>query len=221
MDLYSLLLVLCILNMAPITIITDSRGMYLEDYFPERLLKFVDIRFYSGITLNELIQNLPRWAFLRQTRKVYIMIGINDCTLLDKPSRTVRVVTPFISGLYSRVKNSIRDVETVFKREFPAVRITICPLYGLDIGRFNKSDHEYRYQGALNEAILLINQHISRVNERNRVRTPFLCNVIHRYRPKRRSYIALYDRLIDGLHPGDYALERIADYLIRCIDEDL
>ena len=42
-------------------------------------------------------------------------------------------------------------------------------------------------------------------------------NDYHRYRPRRRCYAHLYDRLRDGLHPGNLALEKIAAYLIRCL----
>ena len=207
--------------MAPITILADSRGIYLENYIPDSILRFVDIRFYSGLTLNELGSNIHRWGFLRHTRKVYIMLGINDCTVLDHASHTVRLTTPYVSGLFARLKGRIQDIEIALKREFPTVRIVFCPLYGLDIGRYNKAHSTYRYQETLNQAVPMINAYISRVNERNRVRTPFYCNAIHRYRPKKKTYVHLYERLVDGLHPGDQALKIIADYMLRCLNEDL
>ena len=207
--------------MAPITLITDSRGMYLENYFPNHLLRYVDIRYFPGMTLRELSTNLPRWRFLRQTRKVYIMLGINDCTVLERATHTVRLVTPYASGIFVRLKTVLAEIETIFKRDFPTVRITFCPLYGLDVGRYNKSPLPYRYQDSLDQAIILINSHISRTNARNRSRTPFLCNVIHRLRPKHHIYIHLYERLIDGLHPGGLALKKISEYLTRCIAENL
>ena len=165
--------------------------------------------------------NLPRWGFLRGTRKVYIMAGINDCTVLDRASHRVRLATPYCTGLLVRLKHEIREVERVLKREFPTVRFTFCPLYGLDIARYNKSQGVYRYQEFLNQAIPMINSYISRVNELNRVRTPFYCNVIHRYRPRKSTYVHLYSRLSDILHPGYQALKSIASYVIRCLEEDL
>ena len=207
--------------MAPITIIADSRGMYLENFIPDNILRFVDIRFFSGLTLQKLIQNIPNWSYLRQTRKLYIMVGINDCTTLDKTTHTVRLPTPFTSGLYSKLKTSFRDLMLVIRKEFPTVRIVICPLYGMSVQDYNKETHRYRYQDTLDNCIPMINQHICRINEKSRVRTPFIANIFHRYRPKKNCYIHLYDRLEDGLHPNTMALKKIAAYLIRCIEEDL
>ena len=85
------------------------------------------------------MDNLPNWKFIRQNRKVYIMVGINDCTLLDLHSHTVRLVTPFTSGLYVLFKSLLTNLEDVFKCEFPTVKLTICPLYGQDISVYNKS----------------------------------------------------------------------------------
>ena len=207
--------------MLPITVITDSRGMYLEDYIPDNILRFVDIRYYSGLTLHRLIQNLPNWKFLRQTRKVYVMVGINDCTALDRTTHTVRLHTPFVSGLYYRLKSAYRDLILALNKEFPTVRVVICPLYGMSVQCYNNDIHVYRYQETLDNVIPMINRYICGLNEKSRVRTPYICNVFHRYRPKRKSYIHLYDRLEDGLHPNALALEKIAEYMIRCFVEDL
>ena len=132
--------------MAPITIYTDSIGMYLQYHIPDNILRFTDILFYSGLTLNELSRNLPHWGFLPQTRKVYIMVGVTDCTVLDRASHRVRLVTPYDTGLFVRLKHQIHEAERVLKREFPTVRSTFCPLYGLDLVRYNKCQGTYRYQ---------------------------------------------------------------------------
>ena len=194
--------------------------MYLEDYIPDHLLRFVDLRFYSGLTLHRLIHDIPNWKFLRQTRKVYIMVGINDCTSLDKTTHTVRLTTPFVSGLYSQLKQAYGNL-LVMSKEFPTVRVVICPLYGMSVQCYNRESYEYRYQGTMDNLIPMINSHICKLNGRSRVRTPFINNVFHRYRPKRKCYVHLYDRLEDGLHPSAYALKKIATYLIRCFEEDL
>ena len=195
--------------------------MYLESYIPDNMLRFIDLRYYCGLTLQRLILNLPNWKFLRQTRKVYIMVGINDCTALDKTSHTVRLTTPFVSVLYYKLKNAYRDLILALNREFPTVRVVICPLYGMSIQRYNKEVTVYRYQETLDNLVPMINLYINRLNEKNRVRTPFINNVFHRYRPKRKCYVHLYERLEDGLHPTTFALEKIAAYMIRCISEDL
>ena len=139
----------------------------------------------------------------------------------DQYSHTVRLVTPFTCGLYAHLKSLLVRLEWEFKCAFPAVRLVICPLYGLDINVYNKCYGVYRYQDALDCFIPKINAYISKVNERNRVRTPFICNVLHRHRPKKNSYIQLYHRLRDGLHPGEFAQRKIVVYLLRCFEEDL
>ena len=198
-------------------IISDSRGKTLERFLPLRMLQYIDIRHYNGLTLNLLNERLPKWSFLGEVNTVYFMVGINDFTLLDHETHSVRLVTPFTSGLIDKLKTELQNLVATMKGYFPKVSYIICPIYGLDINRYNKTAGRYRYQDSLDLAIVKVNVYIGKLNTKNNQLYPFLSNVFHRYRPKSGSYITLYDRLADGLHPGDAAQRKIANYLRRSI----
>ena len=172
-------------------IITDSRGKTLDRYFSGDMLSYVDIRPFNGLSLHELNINLQHHRFIQRASLVYIMVGINDFTILDRPTHTVRLITPF-----------------------PYI---LCPIYGMDINAYNKVEGTYRYQDALDQAAVRTNDFIGKLNARNQLRNPFISNVVHRYRPKTGLYITMYKKLWDCLHPSMATQEKIAKYLQRSI----
>ena len=202
-------------TMENILIITDSRGKTLENFFSEDMLSYVDIRHFNGLTIHELNILLPNYKFIANVGVVYIMVGINDFTALDKSTHTVRLVTPFESGLILRLKNEINLLNSTMKKYYPAIPFILCPIYGLDLNVYSKLPGTYRYQDVLDRAITKVNRHIGKVNTANSQVNPFLNNIIHRYRPKTGEYITLYERLSDGLHPSTETQRKIANYLIR------
>ena len=111
---------------------------------------------------------------------VYVMAGVNDFTVLDRQSHTVRLVTPFISGLNT---DEINALDASMKKSFPDVPYILCPIYGLDIIAYNEQEGVYRYQDVLDTAIGKVNDFIGKLNARNNQVNPFISSVIHRYRP--------------------------------------
>ena len=189
----------------------------MERFFPDSMLRYVDIRHYIGLTLNLLSERLPNWKFVNRADLVYYMVGINDFTELDHTTHTVRLVTPFTSGLIDKLKTELNNLVSTMKSHFPHIYFIVCPLYGVDIGRYTRSPEAYRYQESLDLAIVKVNILIGRLNSRNNQLYPFISNVFHRYRPRTRQYITLYDRLMDGLHPDDNAQRKVVGYLRRSI----
>ena len=203
--------------MENIILLTDSRGKTLEECFTTEVLSYLDIRAYNGLTLRELNQNLPKYRFLQQASMAYIMVGVNDFTILDRATHTVRLATPFLSGLLVLLKNEISTFDMTMKKSFPGTPYILCPLYGLDVNVYNKMEGSYRYQDVLDAAVVKINDYIGKLNARNNQINPFISNVIHRYRPKIGAYITMYEKLWDGLHPSKATQEKIAGYLLRSI----
>ena len=201
--------------MENIVIISDSRGKTLENCFSTETLSHVDIRHFNGLSLHELNIMLPKYKFIANATVVYIMAGINDFTVLDRHTHTVRLETPFESGLIFRLKNEINTLNSTMKKYYPAVPFIICPIYGLDLNVYSKLPGTYRYQEVLDRAVIKVNNHIGKVNTANSQVNPFLNNIIHRYRPKTGKHITLYERLWDGLHPTDETQRKVAGYLIR------
>ena len=202
-------------TMENILLITDSRGTTLEDCFTNEQLLHLEIRPFKGLTLHELNERLPSYSFIKRVNKLYIMVGINDFTILDRQTHTVRLVTPFASGLIIRLRNEINQLEITMKRYYPNTPYVLCPLYGLDVSVYNKHAGTYRYQDVLDQAIIRVNMRIGQLNTRNGQTAPFICNVIHRYRPKKKEYITMYEKLQDGLHPSETTQRKIAKYLLR------
>ena len=205
--------------MENILLITDSRGTTLETCFTDDELSHLDIRPFKGMTLHELNERLPHHNFVERADILYIMVGINDFTILDRVTHTVRLVTPFVSGLIVRLGNELYQLEANMKRYYPTVPYIVCPLYGLDINTYNKQEGIYRYQDVLDQAIVRVNMRIGQLNARNGRSPPFFCNVIHRYRPKKKTYITLYEKLEDGLHPSKTTQRKIANHLRRSFNK--
>ena len=201
--------------MEKILIISDSRGTTLEQCFTNEALSKLDIRPFKGLTLLELNECLPRYKFVSGASILYIMVGINDFTVLDQCTHTVRLVTPFVSGLIIRLRNEINQLEFIMKKHYAGTPYILCPLYGLAINVYNKQQGSYRYQDVLDQAIIKVNSHIGKLNAKNGLSPPFICNVIHRYRPKKKTYITMYGKLTDGLHPTMSTQRKIAKHLLR------
>ena len=130
--------------MENIIIITDSRGKTLEKCFSTDVLSYLDIRVYNGLTLHELNHDLPQYRFLQRANMIYIMVGVNDLTILDRTTRTVRLVTPFLSGLLVRLKNEVTALDVAMKKYLPGIPYILCPLYGLDVNVYNRMKGTYR-----------------------------------------------------------------------------
>ena len=207
--------------MKNILLLTDSRGSTLERCFKDEQLEKLDIRPFKGMTLHELNDRLPHYKFIARADILYIMIGINDFTVLDRVSHTVRLVTPFVSSLILRLRNEIYQLEASMKKHFPHTPYIMCPLYGIDVNAYNKQEGIYRYQDVLDQAIIRVNMCIGKLNARNGQTPPFICNVIHRYRPKKKTYVTMYEKLEDGLHPSEATQFKIANYLLRSIDRQI
>ena len=116
-----------------VLIVTDSRGKTLEKFFPDDMLRYIDIRPYNGLTLNLLNNQLPKWSYIGGADIIYFMVGINDFTVLDHSSHTVRLVTPFVSDLLDRLKTELYNLVQTMKKHFPHIPYIVCPIYGVDI----------------------------------------------------------------------------------------
>ena len=202
-----------------ILLITDSRGSTLETCFTQDQLANVDIRPFKGLTLHELNERLPHYKFVGRADILYIMVGINDFTMLDRSTHTLRLATPFVSGLIVRLRGEINQLETTMKKHYPQTTYILCPLYGIDINAYNKQVGTYRYQEVLDQAIIRVNMSIGKLNARNGQTPPFICNLIHRYRPKTKTYLTLYKKLVDGLHPSEATQHKIVKYLLRSFNK--
>ena len=205
--------------MENILLLTDSRGTTLETCFTNEQLKNLDIRPFKGLTLRELNTRLPQYKFIARADVLYIMVGINDFTTLDRVTHTVRLVTPFVSGLIVRLRSEINQLETTMKKYYPNIPYILCPLYGLNVNVYNKQKGTYRYQDVLDQAIIKVNSQIGKLNTRNGQTPPFICNVVHRYRPKTKIYLTMYENLDDGLHPTETTQRKIAKYLLRSFNK--
>ena len=205
-------------NKQKFVIVTDSRGKTLDAYFSTSMLAIVDIRPYNGLTLHSLnTERLSKLSYITGATMVFFMVGINDFTILDHSTHKVRLATPFTSGLIVRLKTELHDLVSNMKRLYPNTAYIICPIYGLDINKYNEVHGQYKYQNSVDQAIIRVNVFIGKLNARNNQLYPFLSNVIHRFRPKTGMYVSLYDRLWDGLHPSDGAQRKIVGYLCRAI----
>ena len=184
-----------------IGIFCDSRGKKLGT----ELHRFNDthqvyVYPFSGATFESIIPTIREFNSRVLFDAIYILVGNNDITKLDRESHTI----------YIEENNPYDVVETFnsklirFKLQAGAIMgphpVIVLPLTPIELSMFNKAPFRDSKQWIVNMAINLINSELLYQNTWNAVSTPLLHEVIFRAEGQggHRYY---FNRLTDGLHP--------------------
>ena len=180
-----------------VLIAMDSRGRGLYS----RICTFYDGEFYvlskSGYTIERMLDPILSIADTT-TRHTIIQVGVNDLTTLRKG----QVVFNF-SNVIEMVSNLINKFELLLQdlgNHLPHMKITLCPLIGISLHRYNRNNLVYPEQAVINKGILEINKWIIFKNDSMGCKTPRLVQDIHKSKGKRRAQHRYSLLRKDGLH---------------------
>ena len=184
-----------------IGIFTDSRGANLgqEVHLYQNTMQ-VYIYKTPGATLNSIIPKIREFHKRVHYDAIYIMVGNNDLTLLNRDNYTISVQEENPYDIVDRFNNSL----TYFKLEVSQFMlhhpVIVLPLTPIEISTYNGDLDRNNKQWMLNMAINLINEEVIYQNSWAGHATPLIQEVIYRAegRGEHRYY---FGRLMDGLHP--------------------
>ena len=96
----------------------------------------------------------------------------------------------------------------------PQLKLVFAPMIGVNIQTYYGIE-DPDLQDAIDTAIPFINRHVSYLNTKNNVPTPWAARCVHKY-SHGRNY-PVYEHLKDGLHPDDPTAKKIAKSFIHAV----
>ena len=204
-----------------VVVFTDSRGFKLEEYLGN-MTQYATVEVIRRAVIQDLVNPITTYVRAELPDAVYVLAGINDCTILDRENRTVSLSDLDPVGLANTLESRYRNLITSVRAEISGVPMVICSLYGIDLNTYNRipGSEVHTHQNLINLAIEFTNSRIVQINREYRVFTPRISNVIHRWHSRRHCLEHLYHRLADGLHPLDETQVKIARNLFNCMTEN-
>ena len=154
----------------------------------------------SGATLNSIIPMIREFHKRVHYDAIYVMVGNNDLTVLDKDNYTISLVeeNPYdVCDIFTNKLTFFKLEVSQFMHDHPVVMLPLTPV---EMSMYNESYHRDPKQWILNMAIDLINVELVYQNTWNRLSTPLIHEVIHKAQGHG-AYRYYFNRLKDGLHP--------------------
>lgn len=184
-------------------VITDSRGRFLQDHLPTSRIK---VLYYSGATLNNMLNRSHTQCRGRKPKYVLIMGGI--CNMSRKDRRTGEISLQFEneSILLNHMQQVFSDALDLAHELYPSSKIMLSGLCGLDLNRCNGMFGYHRLQPVIDGVIEALNQFIVDLNYRIGAFQPKLTSKVHK-RSKKQGHQNQYRFLDDGIHPGTIVLQ--------------
>ena len=206
------------MNNQGVVVFTDSRGVKLGEYL-DTMTQYAHVEVIRGAGISDLSDPITEYVKKELPDAVYVLAGINDCTVLDRENRIVSLSDPDPVNLASTLDAKYRHLISTVRGEVTGVPVIICSLYGIDLNVYNRTAGGgiHIHQNLINLAIEFTNSKIVQINREYRVYTPRISNVIHRWHSRKHCLEHLYHRLADGLHPCDDSQVKIARNLANCM----
>lgn len=194
------------MSAVPVLIIADSRGRYLEHYIENTFIHLnAKIIWKGGLSLHNTFSFAREAVLLYRPNLIYVLTGLCDLTYLR--SIEPRQVALRYESIQGTVYSYMTKVDLVHSQLYSLRRLTgVDPMIvfptqtGMDMGVYSgfPDDLVHPHQHVLDNALVLINKHITTMNRSMRITTPFLASQIHsRCRGKVRN---MYSKLPDGCH---------------------
>ena len=206
------------MNNQGVVVFSDSRGVKLGEIL-DTMTQYAHVEVIRGAVISDLTDPIIGYVKAELPDAVYVLAGINDCTILDKENRTVSLLDLDPVNLASSLDSKYRHLISTIRADVPGVPVIICSLYGIDLNAYNRvaDTGVHVHQNLVNLAIEFANSKIVQINREYRVYTPRISNVIHRWHSRKHCLEHLFHRLADGLHPCDDAQVKIARNLANCM----
>ena len=91
-----------------------------------------------GAVIGELINPIITYVEEELPDAVYVLAGINDCTVLNRESYTVSLVSTDPMDIADMLEMRYRQLITSVRAEVPGVPLVICSLYGIELNTYNR-----------------------------------------------------------------------------------
>lgn len=186
-----------------VVVITDSRGVGLQEYFNRLNSAEFNIRVlaYKGKGIVDAVQMAKPKIIWWQPKVIFVLNGICDVTELDRATRqislrhesealTISLYKDYLTTTYHQIQLCVG--------EYP-LRIVYGPIIGIDLSKYNGMIADGNQQENLNSIINQLNVEINRFNEEQDSITPWIARDVHRNvkGKSRNRYQLLAD---DGVH---------------------
>ena len=160
----------------------------------------------SGKGIRDLTTKVIKITEHHPSAHVIIAGGIYDFTERNEDTSNLNEkfifkyfnVMPLCEHLHSLFIDSCKEL----KRLRPLLKVSYSELIGMNLEKIAcTKDPIHGQQNILNEAIMMINPKIVRINEENSVPTPWIAKRVHVNRKNGSHH--QYERLSDGIHLSD------------------
>ena len=198
-------------------IFTDSRGDGIGPIIHEHEdMHEVYVYPNPGCTFESIVPTIRAYHTRVHFEAVYIMIGNNNLTVLNRATRKIHIEEETPHELYKSYNISFIPFQVELSHILRGTPVTIMPVTPIAINTYNKEPNPYIKQWVLDMGIVMINEEIVYQNAWNGLSTPLLQEVICRSEGAggHRTY---YNRLVDGLHPTYPTLRKWARKIRRSI----
>lgn len=205
-------------------IIGDSRVRKLIKWLRRKVSKLGNVKYKRGGRIKDILTLLDK-AVDSKTTAVYILVGINDITLLDRATRRIYLRIGRHRDTAKHIAAKLLLTVEEARLKYPHLdAIIVCPIIGASLHAYNEcSKHSFRIQQSLLNAIIMdLNRRIKLVNENYypRLHTPYVASLVHHLCSRTGRLSHAYNNLYDGLHPADWLQAKIASRLNKCIEKN-
>ena len=180
----------------------DSRGNEIEPLLQKNYAGEFHMMVNPGATIQELAQSVSEaldFGYGASYHHIIIQVGVNNFT--TKVGGKVYCNYTHIAEAVADLKYQYSMLYTQILKKKRGIKITICPIVGISISRYNDDGMVHPEQAVINGAVMEINKWIAYQNSSSGLITPRLERLVHKVRGKGRKDQHRYSNLAkDGLH---------------------
>ena len=170
----------------------------------------------SGATLETILPIIQAYNERIPYGAIYIMVGNNNVTYLDRGSHTIHILENNPHEIYHNFITTLTDFQIRLMNILKRTPFLILPLTPIAVNTYNRVTEPYDKQWILDMAMTKINDKLVFQNSWKGLSTPLLQEVIYRAEGAggHRTY---FNRLKDGLHPTNATSRKWAHKIRRSL----
>lgn len=201
-----------------IVIIADSRGAGLMEEIGKLPTDGLNVKVlvYPGRGIIQAVKESEKLLIWWRPRQIYIMSGICDITMKNKPTKKVMLRESDVDKSTQSIIDSIDTVSHFIRilMDGYLYRLIFTEIIGMNLATYNNTEYPNPQQKELNMAIEKINAEIVEANSRNNVIAPWIAREVHRNKKDGRKTHRYQKLAEDGLHiTGEMRQTWARDYI--------
>ena len=205
---------------------TNSRGAGLQDLIwanDKRKDYEVSIlaKEIKGASLRNLVDSAISFNRDFPTYVIYIVGGVCDITWKNPKTKEIKFLHASQAALTTHITSILDEIDSSMYSYCPLAKFIICPLIGVDVWKYipHIAEGIPNLQDMITGAVMDINTHILRLNQKRGSRMPHFASPVHSWKHKR-PYHHLELLYKDGIHLTDNLKEKWAEQLLKAIDRN-